>query len=272
MYQSDGSSSLSSPLPYLTRMVLFLIITMLIIGALSLPSTQLRFFFMTNPALNGLILLMLLLGAIFAFRSVFVLWHEIRWVNMVQISGKMLPSSEPKLLAPLLALLHRSQGKLVLTQTSLALITDSVAARMDEAREILRYFIGLLVFLGLLGTFWGLLVTVSAVGDLIARLAQIDGEQSAVLFNQLIAGLSKPLGGMGTAFSSSLFGLAGSLILGFLDLQLGQAQNRFIMELEDWLSTQARFAPEGGAINTRDDLSDVTQSLDNILTRLRGGR
>jgi hypothetical protein len=146
---------------------------------------------------------------------------------------------------------------------------------MDETREILRYMIGLLVFLGLLGTFWGLLITVSAVGELISSLGQ-QGGQSVVLFSKLITGLEKPLLGMGTAFSSSLFGLAGSLLLGFLDLQLGQAQNRFAMELEDWLSTAARFTLDGAA-STQGELpqqqaaiSEVAESLDQLLTKLRG--
>ena len=190
-------------------------------------------------------------------------------------SGTGAAAPSPKLLAPLAAMVMRSGGKLVLTQTSLASIMDSVSARMEETREILRYMIGLLVFLGLLGTFWGLLITISSVGDLIASLSE-QGGQSAVLFSQLIAGLKKPLAGMGTAFSSSLFGLAGSLLLGFLDLQLGQAQNRFVMELEDWLSTSARFALDGAALpdvsagQSQAAISEVAESLDQLLAKLRG--
>jgi len=114
-------------------------------------------------------------------------------------------------------------------------ILDSIAMRLDETRDITRYIGGLLVFLGLLGTFWGLTETVGAVGRTIQSLNAGTGNLGSV-FDELKSGLAAPLGGMGVAFSSSLFGLSGSLIIGFLDLQASQAQNRFYNELEDWLS------------------------------------
>ena len=271
---NPSATPLSAPSTYIVRMVVFLFISLAAVAALSAPANRLSVFFNANPLLNGLIVLVFVLGAIYAFRYVLILLPEIRWVNVLS-SGTGAAAPSPKLLAPLAAMVMRSGGKLVLTQTSLASIMDSVSARMEETREILRYMIGLLVFLGLLGTFWGLLITISSVGDLIASLSE-QGGQSAVLFSQLIAGLKKPLAGMGTAFSSSLFGLAGSLLLGFLDLQLGQAQNRFVMELEDWLSTSARFALDGAALpdvsagQSQAAISEVAESLDQLLAKLRG--
>ena len=264
---TDSQAPLSSPGIYLIRMALFLTAAAGIVLFLGLPSDRLRFFFNANPGLNGVILSVLLVGIIYVCQRIFMLGREIRWVNALGgvATTRIIPP--PQLLAPLAAMIRRSSGRLVLTQTSLGSIMDSVSARMDETREILRYLIGLLVFLGLLGTFWGLLVTISAVSDLIAALSQSKTDDSAI-FTQLIAGLKEPLGGMGTAFSSSLFGLAGSLVLGFLDLQLGQAQNRFSIDLEDWLSTSARFAQDGVA-DPKDDLTDVAESLSQLLARLR---
>jgi hypothetical protein len=134
-------------------------------------------------------------------------------------------------------------------------VLDSVRLRLDEARDVSRYTIGLLIFLGLLGTFWGLLDTVSAVGRMIGDL-NAGGGENGVLFGSLLAGLDKPLAGMGTAFSSSLFGLAGSLVLGFLDLQVGHAQNRFFNELEDWLTGMTRMS--GLQMQAEGQLSDPT--------------
>ena len=265
---SNPNALLSSPNAYLMRMLLFLIAAAGVVAFLGLPSDRLRFFFVANPALNGVILSVLLIGILYACQRVFILWREINWVNAIgqgTATARILPP--PKLLAPLAAMINRSAGPLVLTQTSLGSVMESVSSRLDETREMLRYLIGLLVFLGLLGTFWGLLVTVSSISDLIATLSQSSADDS-VIFTSLIAGLQAPLGGMGTAFSSSLFGLAGSLVLGFLDLQLGQAQNRFVIELEDWLSTSARFAQDG-VTQPKDDLSDVADSLSHLLERLR---
>lgn len=275
---NPSTQPLSQTSTYLIRMVLFLVISIAAVAALSTPSNRLIEFFGANPILNGSIVFVFVIGVVFAFRYVLVLVPEIRWVNILS-AGTGAAIQPPKMLAPLAAMVHRSKGRLVLTQTSLASIMDSIGSRLDEAREILRYLIGLLVFLGLLGTFWGLLITVSAVSELITSLGS-QSAQSAVLFSQLISGLSKPLAGMGTAFSSSLFGLAGSLLLGFLDLQLGQAQNRFVMELEDWLSTAARFTLDGvddGADSSASSsqkpqlaLGEVVESLDQLLAKLRG--
>jgi biopolymer transport protein ExbB/TolQ len=136
------------------------------------------------------------------------------------------------------SMLRERTGRMAISSATMRSILDSIGTRLDESRDIARYLTGLLVFLGLLGTFWGLLETVGSIGKVIQSL-EVSSEASAT-FENLKNGLAAPLGGMGIAFSSSLFGLAGSLILGFLDLQAGQAQNRFYTDLEDWLSTTVR--------------------------------
>jgi hypothetical protein len=224
---------LSSPRIFLVRMLVFLILCGLL-GFLLLP--QIRVAFMANPALNGLIVTVLLVGIIFAFRQVIRLFPEINWVNSFRLADPGLAvARSPVLLAPMAAILGDRIGRMAISSQTMRSILDSIATRLDEARDLSRYMTSLLVFLGLLGTFWGLIETVSSVGKVIEGLKV--GADAGSVFDSLKEGLGAPLGGMGIAFSSSLFGLAGSLVLGFLDLQSGQAQNRFYMELEDWLST-----------------------------------
>jgi hypothetical protein len=193
---------------------------------------QIQSAFATNPGLNGLILGVLVVGILLAFAQVFRLIREVRWVNSFRAGVE---ASDPVLLAPMKALLSRSSLS-ALSANAMRSILESIATRLDESRDISRYLIGLLVFLGLLGTFWGLLQTIGSIGDTIQSLDPGSGDASAVL-EALKQGLSAPLSGMGTAFSSSLFGLSGSLVLGFLDLQAGRAQTRFYTELENWLSS-----------------------------------
>lgn len=247
---SDGSA-LSKPRLYLTRMMLFLIIVGFVLAILG---PQIRIAFLANPGLNGLIVGTLIIGILYSFRQVTVITPEIRWVNAFRRAdpGLALPAP-PKLLAPMATMLGQRAGPMSLNATSMRSILDSIGSRLDESREISRYMIGLLIFLGLLGTFWGLLTTVSSVGDTIRSL-DVGQSDQALIFAELKNGLEAPLKGMGTAFSSSLFGLAGSLILGFLDLQAGQAQNRFYNELEEWLSTVTNLAlpTEGGAAGPAD--------------------
>jgi len=213
-------------------MVIFLIIVAFLAAVLM---RQIHTFFVTNPGLNGLILGVLLVGILLAFGQVLRLLPEIRWVNSFRDGDRDGTTRPPVLLAPMRALIGRRQS-MALTTTSMRSILDSIATRLDESRDISRYLIGLLVFLGLLGTFWGLLETVGSIGRTIQTLDPSSGSTGDVL-DALKAGLQAPLSGMGTAFSSSLFGLSGSLILGFLDLQAGRAQNRFYTELENWLSS-----------------------------------
>lgn len=234
MLSSDHIKILELPRVYLVRMAVFSIL-ICIAAAVLFPGIQSAF--MSNPGLNGLIVLVLLLGIAYTFRMVFRLWPEVNWVNNFRIAdpGLEIPYS-PRLLAPMAAQLRDREGLTILSPITLRSLLDSLASRLDEARDISRYMIGLLIFLGLLGTFWGLLQTVAAVGDTIKSL-NISTAQSGTVFEELKAGLEAPLAGMGTSFSSSLFGLAGSLVLGFLELQASQAQNRFYNDLEDWLAT-----------------------------------
>jgi hypothetical protein len=193
--------------------------------------------FNANPWLNGLIVLVLLIGIVLSFARVIRLFPEVSWVNSFRRADPGLAVAKaPTLLAPMAAILSGDRiGRVAISAQTMRAFLDSVATRLDEARDIARYLTGLLVFLGLLGTFWGLIETVGSVGGIINNL-NVGGDADSV-FNALKEGLAAPLGGMGISFSSSLFGLAGSLILGFLDLQTSQAQNRFYINLEDWLAT-----------------------------------
>jgi hypothetical protein len=195
--------------------------------------------FLANPSLNGLILAVLLIGILLSIRQVLRLFPEVEWVNSFRLADPGLAVARPPvLLAPMASILGDRIGRMSISQETMRGILDSIGTRLDEARDMARYLTGLLVFLGLLGTFWGLLETVASVGKVIQSLEV--GRDASTVFEDLKSGLAAPLGGMGIAFSSSLFGLAGSLVLGFLDLQANQAQNRFYTDLEDWLSTTVR--------------------------------
>jgi len=195
--------------------------------------------FLANPGLNGLIIGVLLVGILLAFRQVIRLFPEVNWVNGFRLADPGLAVERPPvLLAPMAAILGDRMGRMAISTPIMRSILDSIATRLDEARDLSRYMTGLLIFLGLLGTFWGLIETVSSVGQFLNGL-KVGGDAGTV-FESLKEGLAAPLGGMGISFSSSLFGLAGSLVLGFLDLQTSQAQNRFYTDLEYWLSTTVR--------------------------------
>src|SRR5579863_3040440 len=227
-------AKLPSPRIFLIRMLVFVILCALIGFVLQRQIIQA---FFANPWLNALIIGVLCIGTILAFHQVIRLFAEVSWVNGYRQADPALAAKRaPKLLAPMVAILgsERADRFAISAQTMRAFL-DSLAMRLDEARDISRYLTGLLVFLGLLGTFWGLIETVGSVGGIINGL-KVGGDADAV-FDALKEGLAAPLGGMGISFSSSLFGLAGSLILGFLDLQTSQAQNRFYTNLEDWLAT-----------------------------------
>ena len=240
---------LSAPRAFLVRMLVFIVLSALV-GVVIYQ--QVFRAFMANPVLNGLIFAVLFLGIAYGLQQVIRIFREVRWVNTLRRSADgFVTGNPPVLLAPVATLLGEKAGRQAISTTTLRSVLDSVGSRLDEARDISRYLTGLLIFLGLLGTFWGLLETVASVGDVIANLP-VDG-QSQALFGELKVGLAAPLKGMGISFSSSLFGLAGSLILGFLDLQAGQAQSRFYYELEDLLSTTATdIAPIDSAAQSQD--------------------
>jgi len=260
---------MTSPRRYLTRMAIFLLIAALVAGALF---DQLAQSFIANRAINGVIIFVLVLGILWAFRQVLLLNVEVNWIETYRSERPGLSiATPPRLLAPMATMFGERSGRLRLSTQSMRSILDGVSARLDESRDLSRYLIGLLIFLGLLGTFWGLLQTISAIGDVIGGL-QVTGGDLNQVFDSLKRGLDAPLSGMGTAFSSSLFGLAGSLILGFLDLQTGAAQNRFYNELEDWLSSLTRVS-SGSLVADGDQsvpayiqalLETTADSLDNL--------
>jgi hypothetical protein len=234
--------TLFTPGVYLWRMFVFLVLVGLVIAVLHKPLEDAM---LNNPGLNGLILVVLFAGILYSFQQVLRLYPEVRWVNAFRIADPGLAiSHRPVLLAPMATMLRDRTGSLSLSATSMRSIMDSIGGRLDEARDTGRYLVGLLVFLGLLGTFWGLLDTITSVGRTIAAL-DTKGD-SAVMFDELKSGLAAPLRGMGTAFSSSLLGLGGSLVLGFLELQASHAHGRFYNQLEEWLSGITELAPAGG--------------------------
>jgi hypothetical protein len=241
---------------FLVRMTIFLVLVAALAAVLG---RSLAVAFMGNPGINGVIVGILLAGIIYIFRQVLLLNPEIDWIESFRHreAGGEEPISArrpaPRLLAPMARMLGTRQvGRVSLSASSLQTLLDGIGSRLNETRETSRYLIGVLVFLGLLGTFYGLLETVRSVGGVIGGL-NVGGNDLARAFANLKSGLESPLAGMSTAFSSSLFGLAGSLVLGFLDLQAGQAQNRFYNDLEEWLSTYTRLS--GGGLGDSGDAS-----------------
>ena len=283
MAQDIDLLKLSSPRIFLVRMLVFLILCALIVVVLH---KQILVAFLANPGLNALIIGVLLIGILLAFRQVIRLYPEVAWVNSFRIADPGLAVDRPPvLLAPMATILGDRMGRMAMSAQLMRGLLDSIATRLDEARDISRYMTGLLVFLGLLGTFWGLIETVSSVGRVIQGLS-IGGDAGSML-DALKEGLAAPLSGMGISFSSSLFGLAGSLVLGFLDLQSSQAQNRFYIDLEDWLSTTVHDLstepgiPVGGEVRSaieklRDAVADAgsgkaaTAAMANLAEAIQG--
>ena len=230
---------MTRPRKYLIRMFVFVIAITGLCWFLFLP---LHGAFMANAPLNGLIVGVLVIGIIYNFRQVLMRYPEVAWIEGFQQNGTPLSEPQPpKLLAPMATMVGDHKDRLSLSTLAMRSLLDGIVSRLDESRDISRYTVGLLIFLGLLGTFWGLVETVASISNVIGGLKVESGDSIAV-FDDLKKGLKAPMAGMGTAFSTSLFGLGGSLVLGFLDLQANQAQNRFYNELEEWLSTVTRLA------------------------------
>jgi len=278
---------MTRPKIYLVRMLAFLLAVLVLVLLLS---TALITAFASNPLLNGLIFLVLLIGIAWNLMQVTRLTPEVHWLETFQKSRARLATlPPPRLLAPMASMLAARQAKnrdghdrITLSAPAMRSLLDSLASRLDESRELSRYMTGLLIFLGLLGTFWGLLLTVSAIADVIGGMSVGSGDINA-LFEQLKTGLGRPLKGMGTAFSSSMFGLAGALVLGFLDLTAGQAQNRFFNELEEWLAGLTRLS--SGALGAEgegsvpiyvqallEQTAENMENLQSILVRGEDGR
>lgn len=261
---------LSTPNIYLVRMAIFLVLSGFVAFILY---RQLVGAFFGNPGLNGLILGVLLVGIVLAIRQVMRLYREVSWVNHLDGERSTLARA-PRLLAPMAAVMGERGEAMELSVATMRSLLDSISARLEENRELVRYLAGLLVFLGLLGTFWGLIETVNSVGRIIGSLR--GGSDASVLFDDLKTQLAAPLSGMGVSFSASLFGLAGSLVLGFLDLQAGQAQNRFYTELEDWLAVSTNPDPAApsvaGSAALSPELAAAIGRLADVVSENAGGR
>lgn len=266
---------MTQPIRYLIRMLVCVVAVILLAILLRGPLLEA---YSHNPWLNTGILAALVIGIIFIFWQVLRLRPEIEWIERFR-TGRLdgVDYREPRLLAPMAAMLAGRKGKLSLSTMSLRSLLDGINARLDESHDISRYLIGLMVFLGLLGTFWGLLQTISGVAQTLSTIS-VQGDANQ-LFEQLKSGLQAPLAGMGTAFSSSLLGLAGSLVLGFLELQASQAHNRFYNELEEWLSSMTRLS-SAGPIGEGDQsvpayiqalLEQTADSLDNLQRTMARG-
>ena len=225
--------------------------------------------FQANPYLNGFILFVFVVGVVACFWQVFQLIGSVRWIEdfAAQRPGHDMVKA-PLLLAPLATLLRQRGKRMQIASTSARSILDSVAQRIDEAREITRYIVNMLIFLGLLGTFYGLATTVPAVVDTIRSLAPQEGEGGVEVFNRLMSGLEAQLGGMGVAFASSLLGLAGSLVVGLLELFAAHGQNRFYRELEEWMSTITRVGFSSGETESSPEQSAVAGVLDHMADQM----
>ena len=266
---------MNRPQRYLYRMIFILVV---VAGACAALFPSLRLAFMANEGLNGIIVGVMFFGIAYSFRQVLSLRPEVAWLDRLRVEssgglifpGEIEEKRPPRLLGPMAKMMGERKGKVSLSTMSMRVLMDSIGTRIEESHEISRYLIGLLIFLGLLGTFWGLLNTVNAVGQTIAGLSGTG--DPTVIFEDLKEGLEAPLSGMGTAFSSSLFGLAGSLVLGILELQAAQAHNRFMNDLEEWLSGVTRLSG-GGPVGDGDQsvpayiqalLEQTADSLDSL--------
>ncbi len=250
---------------------IFLMLVVLVLVALgawvALPAVWPVFF--ANIWLNGFIAFVFLIGILACFWQVLQLITSVNWiVAFVRDPRASEDMRTPRLLAPLAALLRTRGARMQINSSSARSILDSVATRIDELRDITRYIVSLLIFLGLLGTFFGLATTVPAIVDTIRSLAPSDTETGVQVFQRLMGGLETQLGGMGVAFSSSLLGLAGSLVVGLLELFAGHGQNRFYRELEEWLSTITRLGFSTGDGDTVSDQDAVVAILDHMAEQM----
>ncbi len=220
--------------------------------------------FYANPYLNGFIILVFVIGVFACFYQVTQLIGSVRWIEAFVGGVVREDARTPQLLAPLASLLRERGARSQISSSSTRSILDSVAERVEEEREITRYITNVLIYLGLLGTFFGLATTVPAIVDTIRSLNPQEGEEGLAVFNRLMVGLESQLQGMGVAFGSSLLGLAGSLIVGLLELFAGHGQNRFYRELEEWLSSITRVGFAAGDEGSSAELAVLTPVLDSM--------
>jgi hypothetical protein len=258
-FKTDDTTYFSQPIRQIVTMLLA--VALVAAGAWLIADTVVGII-ETNPLLNGFIAFVFLLGVITCFWQVFILVQSVSWIEgFARHEPGAETANPPRLLAPLAQLLRSRGARMQISASSSRSIQESVATRIDEARDITRYLVNLLVFLGLLGTFYGLATTVPAVVETIRSLTPKDGETGMQVFGKLMTGLESQLGGMGTAFSSSLLGLAGSLVVGLLELFASHGQNRFYRELEEWLSSITRMGFSSGE---GDDAGPVSAILDHL--------
>ena len=250
------------------QIISMLIVLGLIIAGLYIGFAQISAIFWSNPYLNGAIVIVFVLGVLSCFGQVAQLMRSVQWIEAFT---RPTPETEqvkaPGLLAPLATLLRSRGASMQLSSSAGRSILDSVAQRIDEDREITRYIGNTLIFLGLLGTFYGLATTVPALVETIRSLNAGDGADGADIFGRLQAGLESQLGGMGTAFSSSLLGLAGSLVVGLLELFASHGQNRFYRELEEWLSSITRLGFASGD-EQGNDSGFMVEIVDHLAQRM----
>ena len=287
--QTDSAAEMEKPKPQATyfsqpvrQLVTMLVVVILVLVGAWLLHSKVIGIVNANPWLNGTIGLVFLLGVVACFWQVFALAQSVSWIErFVQHSFGFEEARPPQLLAPLAHLLRTRGARMQISSSASRSILESVESRIDEARDITRYLTNLLVFLGLLGTFYGLATTVPAVVETIRSLAPQEGETGLEVFGKLMSGLESQLGGMGTAFSSSLLGLAGSLVVGLLELFAGHGQNRFARELEEWLSsiTRVGFAAgdgegsETGAVSgVLDHLAEQVEVMQSLFAQVEANR
>ena len=256
----SGSAAFTQPI----RQIVLMLVSLGMVGATCwLMFSTLRGILAANHGLSAVILAVFVLGVFTCFWQVWQLVQSVSWIDgFAQDRPGAEALAAPRLLAPLAALLGPRSARMQISGSAGRSILDSVATRIDEARDITRYLTNLLIFLGLLGTFYGLATTVPAIVETIRNLAPQEGESSLDVFGKLMGGLESQLGGMGTAFSSSLLGLAGSLVIGLLELFASHGQNRFYRELEEWLSTITRIGFDGG--ESDHGMGQLAQVLDNL--------
>lgn len=271
MAQPDGETRPQFSQPF--RQITMMLIALGLAGAgVSVALPQVLTVFEANPYLNWFILFVFFLGVVACFYQVTQLTRSVRWIEAFAAGITSDDGNTPRLLTPLATLLRSRGARMHLTSSSAQSILETVSNRIDEEREITRYIVNMLIFLGLLGTFYGLSITISGVVETIRSLAPAEGESSLAVFQRLISGLESQLGGMGTAFASSLLGLAGSLIVGLLELFAGHGQNRFYRELEEWLSgiTRVGFASgdEGGGGGGGPDAGMMTEVMDHMAEQM----
>lgn len=248
-----------------TQLLMMLVVIALVIAGLWLALPLLQVVFYSNPWLNGVIIGVFALGVLSCIWQVIQIFSSVTWLDdFVRARPGLEYTAAPRLLAPLAALLGGRGAKTTISSSSAASIMDSIATRVDEARDITRYLGNLLIFLGLLGTFYGLATTVPAMVDTIRSLTPQEGESGTDVFAKLMSGLESQLGGMGTAFSSSLLGLAGSLVVGLLELFASHGQNRFYRELEDWMTTITRLGFGAGEGDAGGEMAQIAAVLDSL--------